>query len=45
MQVKNLKQKKRATKEILEAAIQTMELIQHQLLEKHNLKRVTRTLA
>ena len=36
---------KRATREILKAAKQTVELIQHQLLEKHNLKRANRILA
>ena len=33
---------KRVTREILKAAIQTTELIQHQLLKRHNLKRATR---
>ena len=36
---------KRVTREILKAAIQTTELIQHQLLKRHNLKRATRPLA
>ena len=36
---------KRATRENLKAAVQTTELIQHQLLKRHNLKRATRTLA
>ena len=36
---------KRVTREILKAAVQTTELIQHQLLKRHNLKVATRTLA
>ena len=36
---------KRVTRRILKAAIQTTELIQHQLLKRHNLKRARRTLA
>ena len=36
---------KRVTRGILKAAIQTTELIQHQLLKRHNLKRTRRTLA
>ena len=45
MEVRNMNQKKRAARKILKAAIETMELIQHQVVNRHNLKRATTALA